>query len=146
MLSFLRLVGRSRALSATRLCTRSCGLKASKTIPFPGANSIFSSRCGAIYGRVRFAVMPTHAAIAATETPRFKGSTVSSGTGYSCTHVKRLRSSARNFLSGWGVTQLSEIHAFFSKLFQTTLRRLFCDFKRLQVAASGTSMCFRLPS
>src|SRR5271168_5588772 len=39
-----------------RPCTRSCGFEASETIPIPGADSIFSSRCGAISGRLRFAV------------------------------------------------------------------------------------------
>ena len=49
-----RLVSRSRARSAARPCTTSCGFEASETIPIPGADSIFSSRCGAISGRVRF--------------------------------------------------------------------------------------------
>ena len=47
--------GRS-ARSAARPCTRCCGFEASETIPFPGADLIFSSRCGAISGRPRFAV------------------------------------------------------------------------------------------
>jgi hypothetical protein len=34
--------------------TRCCGSEASEAIPFPGADSIFSSRCGAISGRLRF--------------------------------------------------------------------------------------------
>src|SRR5271163_3279808 len=34
-------------------CTTSCGFEASETIPIPGADSIFSSRCGAISGRLR---------------------------------------------------------------------------------------------
>jgi hypothetical protein len=54
--SFLRLVSRSRARSAARPCTTSCGFEASETIPIPGTDSIFSSRCGAISGRLRFAV------------------------------------------------------------------------------------------
>jgi hypothetical protein len=33
--------------------TRCCGSEASEAIPFPGADSIFSSRCGAISGRLR---------------------------------------------------------------------------------------------
>src|SRR5271163_960508 len=40
-----------RARSAARPCTRCCGFEASETIPFPGADSIFSSRCGAISRR-----------------------------------------------------------------------------------------------
>ena len=44
----------SRTVSA-RPCTISCRFEASEPIPFPGADSIFSSRCGAISGRLRFA-------------------------------------------------------------------------------------------
>src|SRR5271168_1209568 len=47
--------GRS-ARSAARPCTRCCGFQAPETIPFPGADSIFSSRCGAISERGRLAV------------------------------------------------------------------------------------------
>ena len=47
--------GRS-ARSAARPCTRCCGFQASELLPFPGADSIFSSRCGAISGRPRLAV------------------------------------------------------------------------------------------
>jgi hypothetical protein len=54
-LSFSRLVGRSRARSA-RPRTRCCRFEAFEPIPFPGADSIFSSRCGAISGRLLFAV------------------------------------------------------------------------------------------
>jgi hypothetical protein len=39
--------------SAARPNTRCSGLEASETIPFPGPDSIFSSRCGAISGQVR---------------------------------------------------------------------------------------------
>src|SRR5277367_1157342 len=46
-------VSRSRARSAARPCTTSCGFETSEPIPFPGADSIFSSRCGAISGRLR---------------------------------------------------------------------------------------------
>ena len=45
-------LGRS-ARSAPRTCTRCCGFQASETIPFTGADSIFSSRCGAISGQLR---------------------------------------------------------------------------------------------
>jgi hypothetical protein len=54
--SFWRPVTRSRARSAARPCTTSCGFEASEPIPFPGADSIFSSLCGAISGRLHFAV------------------------------------------------------------------------------------------
>ena len=74
----LRLVSRSGARSAARPHTRSCGFEASETIPFPGADSIFSSRCGAISRRLRFAVTPSRAAIPATKTPRFQRSTIGS--------------------------------------------------------------------
>ena len=46
----------SCARSAARPCTRSCGFDASETIPFPGADSIFSRGCGAISRRPSFAV------------------------------------------------------------------------------------------
>jgi hypothetical protein len=42
-------IGRGQA----RVWTRYCGFEASEPIPFPGADSIFSSRCGAISGRPR---------------------------------------------------------------------------------------------
>jgi hypothetical protein len=51
----LAAAGRS-ARSAARPCTRCCGFQASEPIPFPGADSIFSSRCGAISERGRLAV------------------------------------------------------------------------------------------
>ena len=38
---------------AARPCTRSCGFEASETIPFSGADSIFSGRCGAISGQLQ---------------------------------------------------------------------------------------------
>jgi hypothetical protein len=45
-------------------CTISCGPGASGAIPFPGADSIFSSLCGAICGRLRLGdVGPSHGAI-----------------------------------------------------------------------------------
>jgi hypothetical protein len=80
----IRLVNRSRVRPVARPCTRSCGFESSGTIPFPGADSMFSSLCGAISGRLRFAVRSSRAAIPTTETLRFKrstiGSAVSSGT------------------------------------------------------------------
>ena len=82
-LSFLRLVSRSRARSAARPCTTSCGFEASEPIPFPGPDSIFSSRCGAISRRLHILPSASRAAIPATETPRFKrltiGSAISAG-------------------------------------------------------------------
>jgi hypothetical protein len=63
-------VSRSRARSAARPCTKSCGFDVSEPIPFPGRDSIFSGRCGAISGRLRFA--------GSDETPRFKRSTIGS--------------------------------------------------------------------
>jgi hypothetical protein len=76
-LSLSQLVRRSRARSAVRPSTTSCGFEASEPLPFPGPDSIFSSRCGAISGRLRFAVSLSRA-IPATETPRFKKSTIGS--------------------------------------------------------------------
>ena len=52
-LSFLRLLSRS---GHRRPCTISCGYEGFRAIPFPGADSIFSSCCGAISGRLLFAV------------------------------------------------------------------------------------------
>ena len=49
-------ISRIRARSAARPCTISCGYEAPEPIPFPGADLIFSSRCGAISGRLRFSV------------------------------------------------------------------------------------------
>jgi hypothetical protein len=74
----------------------------SEPIPFSGADSIFSSGCGAISGRLRFAGRHSLAAIPATETLRFKrptiGSALSVGTG---TNIERLRSfGKKNLLSG----------------------------------------------
>jgi hypothetical protein len=55
---FSQLVSRSRARSAARPCTTSCGFAAFEAIPFPGADSIFPSRCGAISGRLRQPLAP----------------------------------------------------------------------------------------
>ena len=94
-------VGRSRARSAARPCTTYCGFEAFETLPFPGADSIFSSRCGAISGRLRFAVRPSRAAIPATETPRFKNrrSARRSPAGW--------RRRNKKFVSGSGMVPLS---------------------------------------
>jgi hypothetical protein len=48
----------SRNWSAAHRCTTSCRFEASEAIPFPGADSIFSSRCGAISGRLRQPLAP----------------------------------------------------------------------------------------
>ncbi len=61
---------RERWVSRARY-TRYCGFEASETLPFPGADLIFSSRCGAISGRLRFAVRPSRAAIPASEARAF---------------------------------------------------------------------------
>jgi hypothetical protein len=70
--------GSSAEAAHGRPRTTSCGFEATETIPFPGADSIFSSRCGAISGRLRFVVTPARAAIPATKTPRFQRSTIGS--------------------------------------------------------------------
>jgi hypothetical protein len=44
------------ARSAARPSTTSCGFEDSETIPFPGPDSIFSSRCGAISGQLRLSL------------------------------------------------------------------------------------------
>ena len=59
--------------SAARPC-RSCRFEASEPIPFPGANLIFSRRCGPFAGD---SVGPLRA-IPATATPRFERSTIGS--------------------------------------------------------------------
>jgi hypothetical protein len=56
----------------------SCGFEDCETIPFPGADSIFSICCGAISGRLRIAVASSRAAVSTTETSRFKRSTIGS--------------------------------------------------------------------
>jgi hypothetical protein len=58
--------GREYPGSAARPCTRYCGFEASEPIPFSGADSIFSSRCGAISGRP-VCRQATRAAIPASE-------------------------------------------------------------------------------
>ena len=67
------------ARSAAHPCTTSCSFKASEAIPISGPDSIFSNRCGAISGRLRFTVMSSWTAIPAAETPRLKRSTISLG-------------------------------------------------------------------
>jgi hypothetical protein len=90
----------SEPRSAARPLTKSCGFEVSEPIPFPGADSIFSSRCGAISGRLRFVVRSSCAAIPATETPRFKGSRSArpsprdAGVG---TNIERLRNFGKKF-------------------------------------------------
>ena len=66
----------SCARSAARRCTRSSGFDASEAIPFPGVDSIFSSRCGAISGRLHLPSASRRDP--ATESPRFKRSTIGS--------------------------------------------------------------------
>jgi hypothetical protein len=89
---FSQLVSRSRARSAARPWTTSCGFAAFEAIPIPGADSIFSSPCGAISGRaggasseravwpagsrVGFSTTSSRFAISATETPRFRDSMI----------------------------------------------------------------------
>jgi len=72
----------SRPPSAARTCTRCCRFGASEPIPFPGADSIFSRRCGAISGPVRQPLAP---AIPATATPRFERSSIGSAAASSAT-------------------------------------------------------------
>ncbi len=72
--------------------TRSSGSEASETIPFPGADSIFSSCCGAISRRLPFLPSsPLAPRSRQTETPRFKrstiGSAVSAGTALRVTQL-----------------------------------------------------------
>jgi hypothetical protein len=69
---------------------RSCGFEASETIPFPGSDSIFSSRCGAISRRLRFAVTPSRPAVTATETMI--------GTSVLGTHIEQLRNFGKKFV------------------------------------------------
>ena len=61
---------RGRGWSAAHPCTTSCRFEASEPIPFPGADSIFSSRCGAISRRLRLP-SASRGAKPATEMPRF---------------------------------------------------------------------------
>jgi hypothetical protein len=81
--------------------TTSCGFAASEPLPFPGANSIFSTCCGAISRRLRFAVRPSRAAIPATETPLFKDRHRPGDLrrdGAVRTNIERLRNSGKKFV------------------------------------------------
>jgi hypothetical protein len=76
-----------------------------RALPFPGADSIFSSRCGAISGRLHFAVTPSRAAIPpkrlGSKDRRF-GSAIfrrESGAG---TNVEQTRSSGKKFVERLG--------------------------------------------
>jgi hypothetical protein len=68
-----------RAHGELRARTTSCGLEPSETIPFSGADSILSIRCGAISGRLGLAVSPLAPQSRRTERPRLKKSTISLG-------------------------------------------------------------------
>src|SRR5277367_5589527 len=105
-------VSRSRARSAARPCTTSCGFETSEPIPFPGAESIFSSRCGAISGRLRpFAVRHSRAAI---RRPKRLGSRDDDRLGdlrrdgRAGTNIEQLRNSGKKFVE-WLGTQLRQI-------------------------------------
>ena len=60
--------------AAAQAWTRYWRFEAVEVMPFPGAESIFSVLCGAISGRLRFAVRPLRAATSATGEPWFKRS------------------------------------------------------------------------
>ena len=79
-------------------------LRGFRAIPFPGADSIFSSRCGAISRRLRFAVRPSRAAIPTRETPRFKGSTRRPSPGRRCT--EQIYATLTRNLSTWELPEL----------------------------------------
>ena len=90
-----------RARSAARPLTTSCGFAASGTIPFPGANSIFSTSCGAISGQPVFAVRPSRAAIPAAKTPLFNTDDRPGDLrrdGAVRTNIERLRNSGKKFV------------------------------------------------
>jgi len=80
--SFSRLVSRSRARPAARPRTRCCGFEASEAIPFAGADSILSSGCGAISGRLRFAVQSSRASIARPKRAGSKDCRAARGLGF----------------------------------------------------------------
>ena len=113
----LRLVSRRRARAAARLCTRSCGFEASEPIPFPGADSIFSSRCGAISGQTPFCAQALSRRDPGDRTPRFKRSRINSAgllrnlaLG---TNIERLRNFGKKSIERLGVT--SQIQGAFRK-------------------------------
>jgi hypothetical protein len=93
-LSFLLARQPEPRTSAAPLCSRSCGSEASEPIPFPGANSIISSRCVAISGRLRLAVSHPRRA---TETQR-RSATRSPRDGGVGTNIERLRDSGKKFV------------------------------------------------
>src|SRR5271170_936513 len=59
--------------SAALPCTRYSGFEVSEPIPFPGADSMFSSRCGAISRRLRFAVSLSRVAMTERDGRRLSG-------------------------------------------------------------------------
>jgi hypothetical protein len=113
---------RDRARSAARPRTRCCGFEASETIPFPGADSIFSSRCDAISGRLGSAVSRSRA-IPATATPLFKGSTIGSAVSVGTAERGRSRYRSRRLRS---ITRFAHVinicssHSSFSEFQHTT--------------------------
>src|SRR5271170_3046943 len=103
-LSFLRLVSRSRARSAARPRTTSCGFEAAEAIPFPGADSIFSSRCGAISRRLLSAVSPL---APRSRRPKRLGSKIDRlgdlrRDGTTRTNIEHLRHSGKTFVERLG--------------------------------------------
>src|SRR5271163_154415 len=75
-LSFLRLVGRSRAWSVARPCTTSCGFAASEPYHFRARIQSFQAVAAPFPGDSILPSRPLAPRSPATETPRFKRSTI----------------------------------------------------------------------
>jgi hypothetical protein len=103
-LSFLRLVSRSRARSATRPRTTSCGFAASEAYHVPARIQSFQAVAPPFPGD-SFLPSASPAAIPATETSRSKrskiGSAVSAGTA-ARTNIQPLRRSGKKFVERLG--------------------------------------------
>jgi hypothetical protein len=104
-LSLLRLLSRSRAPSAARRHTTSCGFAASEAISTsrPGFNLFKPLRCP--FPGDSVSPSASRAVIPATETPRSKRSTnrlaISAGRAVQETNIERLRNLGEKLLSLW---------------------------------------------
>jgi hypothetical protein len=102
-LSFLRLVSRSRAWSVARPCTTSCGFEASETYHFRARIQSFQAVAAPFPGDSILPSRPSRAAIPATETPRFKRSTLGLEWDRGArTNIELPRSSGKKFVERLG--------------------------------------------
>jgi hypothetical protein len=103
---------RSRGWPAVHPCTTSCRFEASEPIPFPGADSIFSSRCGAISGRLRLP-SASRGAKPAIEMPRFSPRAGFGGIGRRSGAARRSSSVESEIPSAFrGISRVCEVENF----------------------------------